>query len=78
MTSGLKILENSGTAAALSDENGYVRLDPTTWNKDLLSQPDIIQEDIRFDQHLWMCNTPDIAWLSGGSYYEGQIENSEA
>ena len=76
MTNGLGVLETSGITAALGGENGYVRPDPSAWSKDMLSRPDVIQEDMRFDQHLWMCNTPDIAWLSNGTYYEGPIENS--
>ncbi|KAH6605522.1 c6 transcription factor [Trichoderma cornu-damae] len=70
------VLENPGITAALGGENGYARPDPSTWNKELLSRPAIIQEDERFDQHLWMCNTPDIGWLSQVSYYEANLENS--
>lgn len=76
MVNDLGVLETPGTAAVLCSENGHVQPDPSAWNKDLLSGLDIMQEDVRFDHHLWMCNTPDIAWLTQGSYCEEHLENS--
>ncbi|KAM0260132.1 hypothetical protein ACHAQJ_002896 [Trichoderma viride] len=77
MMTDLGVLETPGTAAVLGGENGNVRPDPSTWNQDLLSRSDMMQEYVRFDQHLWMCNTPDIAWLTQGSYFEEPLENSK-
>lgn len=75
MTNGVGVLETPGTTAALGSGNGYMyaRPDTSSWNKDVISRPDIVQQDIHFDQHLWMCNTPDIAWLSHGSYHAGDL-----
>lgn len=75
MMNGSGVLKPHGTATVLGGENGHVPPDLPTWNKDLLSWSGIMQEDVRFDQHLWMCNTPDIAWLTQGSYYEEHLEN---
>lgn len=72
----LGVLETPGTAVMLGGENSHVRPDPSIWNKDLLSRSDIMQEDVRFDEQIWMYNTPDIAWLTQGLYYEEHPENS--
>lgn len=76
MMNGLEASETPGAAAVLGGENSYVRPDPSIWNKDLLSRSDIMQEDVCFDQHIWMYNTPDIAWLTQGLYYEEHLDNS--
>jgi hypothetical protein len=75
MTNSIGVLDNPGTTSALGSGSGYMyaRPDTSAWNKDVLSRPDIVQQEMRFDQHLWMCNTPDIAWLSHGSYHEGDL-----
>ncbi|PNP51903.1 hypothetical protein THARTR1_07494 [Trichoderma harzianum] len=78
MINDLGVLETPVAVAVLSGENGYVRPDPSAWNKDLLSQSDIVQEDVRIDQQIWMYNTPDIAWLTQGLYYEEQTENNSS
>lgn len=59
----------------LSGEIGRMRPDISTWNNDLLSPSDM-QEDVPFDQHLWMYNTSDITWLTQGSYYEEHLQSS--
>lgn len=70
------VLEAPDTAAVLAGENRRVRPDLSTWNKDFLSPSNILQEDVRFDQHLWMYNTSDITWLTQGSYYEEHPQSS--
>ncbi|KAL7908481.1 aldehyde dehydrogenase family domain-containing protein [Trichoderma velutinum] len=52
MMNDLGVLETPGTTAVLGGENSHVRPDLSTWNKDLLSRSDIMQEDVRFDQHV--------------------------
>lgn len=77
MMNDLGVLKAPEAAAGLGGENGRVRPELFTWNKDLLSPSDIMQDDVRFDQHLWMYNTSDITWLTQGSYYEEHLQNSQ-
>lgn len=71
----LGVLKAPEAVAVLGGEIGRVRPDLSTWNKNLLSASDM-QEDVSFDQHLWMYNTSDITWLTQGSYYEEHLQNS--
>lgn len=76
MMNDLGVLEVPESAVVLGGEIGRARADLSTWNKDLPSPLEIMQEDARFNQHLWMYNTSDITWLTQGSYEDEHLQSS--